>query len=1681
MFNMTKIRASHGSGKSFYANHLSSNDYYSEHEKVRGYWLGELADAFGLRGEIVTSREFSLFQKNINPKTHGKLTQKNIPGGPRFFDFQCAAPKSVSVMSLFDERLMEAHIESVRIAMSELEKFAAVRVRHGENVRTNNYETTGQLIYAEFTHDTSRELDPQLHTHNVVCNVTRSHDGKFKALETLEMCRAIRYAGKVYHNAMALKCRELGYDTVDVRDKKGNIVWYDLKCVSDELMERFSKRRIAIEKAEAEFIAQHGRKPTLSENNDLSLSTRSGKMKNSTKEKVREFQLGQLSHQEEEELYAAVKHAKAWGTAAISLSREETVEQLRKVLEELYERESVLKQDKILAEVLNRNLGKVDLEVLKDSIPEVRELRNLGGDDANPYYAPEAVIERELLAIDSVDQQRGIFEAIAPEFVAFAGDESHKKQAELIHGLLNSKDRFNLFRGVAGAGKTSTLQEFCKGLKSGGIENIVLVAPTNSAADVLKQEGFEQSRTVAAFLLNPRKPPENSYLIIDESGLNSLREGVEILKLARRNNYRVLFVGDARQHTAVESGDFFRLLEDYSQIQKFSLTEIHRQRNEEYRRGIFECAMGQFEQAFERFDKQNFIHDGKQNYLNEAAEQYMTYTEQGQYLNRAILVAPTHDECDKLTASVRAKLKEIEVIRGAGRETEVFRSWNKPKAWLKDASNFQLGMTIGFIRNMKGVGNAGEVTRIEAVDGKQLVLTNGKRIFAKGASDFINVGEMRKIELCAGDLIQFRVNLKAKKIYNGTLAHVSADPGKVEILYSDGRPRELIDMPENYAAFDYGWVTTSHKSQGRTAENVVVAAESLDRKAFYVALSRGRKEMSLHCPDKEHLRRSLARRTGERASIHDLIRNREIPPNALLPLSEKIRAQKAKILPDFSYKDIVKRTKATLRKVKAMLNDAATIRRMRKHRERLYNEYTRFEAEEPAVGLIGKVVGKITGLFKKAEVVPEPTDATAREHVQDAEQEQERETARILERKALWKVFEEAWSDYIEKRKEYHALHGGGEVFELTDREKRFHQKQLSRRSREESPEPLPFWMENWREIAESEAQKSRDVLVNRLAEEKRQELDKLWNIAEKQWDELISSRKKFYEERHMKSEFRPWPEEEAFVQAQTARRAGGLEPEAIPDELQNWREGADDEVRRLIEEQARQREIMLRTLWENFEQVLQKYQNDRSAYQREFHPEQGEYHLSRTEQLELEHLKEQRDAGLPPELPEWMLVDWKAKAELKRELLGKWKDADLRWENYLAERQAYQDEFYSGRKYELSSEEQQFVQQQKLRRKHDLKPEIPEWLDNWREKAEAVRQKEYEAEAQWKWKWKNFDEVWGVYRSGKKKLSTFESAYQRIVEQRRSAYQLPPEYPELPEWMRTEDVLEIYRRQRAVEDIRNKLGIHPGDEDQVVNPVRKTYYESRKAELAERIAEYDRNVILEKLPEWMKERNPGKELKEKIRNGIYLKYRCHVEDEKSLSSMAWLELQKRKLRAKAEYENYEHRLLIPPATQKQIAELEDFVEAAYLDSYPDDLNREDAENLLRGLREEEKHQALEKERRLHPAKKWTLRTLEALYQAGRLKKLPEEICEREARGLINEITEHDSANEFEKGQIRRAIRDGVLPHSVEKRLANLTQGEYRELLAQARNAREAAALERECREQEHPRQVSRNRGGMDR
>ncbi len=126
MFTMARIKAVRGKGKEFFLNHLSCNDYYSEKECVEGVWHGRLAEDFGIANQTVSANIFSLFQQNINPVTRQKLTQRTVAGGIRFYDFQCSAQKSVSVMSLFDKRLIGAHRpDSLRLGiMHYLRRYA---------------------------------------------------------------------------------------------------------------------------------------------------------------------------------------------------------------------------------------------------------------------------------------------------------------------------------------------------------------------------------------------------------------------------------------------------------------------------------------------------------------------------------------------------------------------------------------------------------------------------------------------------------------------------------------------------------------------------------------------------------------------------------------------------------------------------------------------------------------------------------------------------------------------------------------------------------------------------------------------------------------------------------------------------------------------------------------------------------------------------------------------------------------------------------------------------------------------------------------------------------------------------------------------------------------------------------------------------------------------------------------------------------------------------------------------------------------------------------------------------------------------------------------------------------------------------------------------------------------------
>ncbi len=172
---MLTIRAmSDGAGYS--ARHLEHSDYYAEGERVRGQWQGRGAEMLGLAGEV-QSEQFEGLRQGIDPQSGEFLRQRHSADrtaadgttqsrGRNLYDFTISAPKSVSVMAQVggDARLVEAHKKAVQEALKELECQAASRVRRD---RANDNRITGNLVLAVYHHDTSRELDPQLHTHAV--------------------------------------------------------------------------------------------------------------------------------------------------------------------------------------------------------------------------------------------------------------------------------------------------------------------------------------------------------------------------------------------------------------------------------------------------------------------------------------------------------------------------------------------------------------------------------------------------------------------------------------------------------------------------------------------------------------------------------------------------------------------------------------------------------------------------------------------------------------------------------------------------------------------------------------------------------------------------------------------------------------------------------------------------------------------------------------------------------------------------------------------------------------------------------------------------------------------------------------------------------------------------------------------------------------------------------------------------------------------------------------------------------------------------------------------------------------------------------------------------------------------------------------------------------------------------
>jgi conjugative relaxase-like TrwC/TraI family protein len=859
---MLTIRAmSNGAG--YASRHLSANDYYSQDEGVVGQWFGKGAEKLGLTGEVKLE-DFEAVRQQLDPTTGEKLRQRqsadrvNEDGtlqsqGRNLYDCTVSAPKSVSVMAIVggDERLIEAHRKAVAEMLHETEAVAATRVRLNG---ANEDRTTGNVVMACYEHDASRELDPQLHTHCVAANVTFDPvEDRWKALQARPFYEQRRMLTEVYRNALAREVQALGYTIESRHDAKGRDLGFEIAGLSTKLLKKYSRRSAQRDAAIAEFTETNGREPTDNEVTVLVRNTREPKLKEISTAEVREQQQTRLTAQDRKELQTAREHADKNNCRA---QHSNPFHSLNYALEHVFERVSVATEHELLETALQHGRGTMTMDDLRTALKVTEVSGNLLR--AGSEIATQASLERERDMIHLVNEDLGAHERLGGNRQHDPSRKLTAEQNQAVQFVLDSRDFAVSVQGAAGTGKTAMLTELQRELAHG--ERLVTaVAPTQGAVEELQKVGFVEAMTIEGLLENSEAQSwlKGRALVIDEAGMVSGRQMHELLKLAKKQDARIILSGDTSQLQSVEACDALRVIEKESLIKTVSLNEVKRQQVKAYREAV-EALREDPAVGFEKLTQMDAVKITPFEQRPEAVARAYSAAH-----GEALVVCPSHDEIERVTHAIREQ-QRAEGLLEKGSLVDSLKPLNWTQAQKREPKNFEPGLVLVFHKGTKDAQRHQAFEVVDVQDGRIIAKDDQGREVAfngKQAKAF-TVSEKREIEVATGDKLLLQQNRRGDlHVTNGERVSVQYVDSDGFIHLEDGRI-----LPKDYKQFHYGYAITAHRAQGKSVDHVIVSGDAMSKELFYVAASRGRKSIEVYTSDVELLQESIGRSAARQSA-----------------------------------------------------------------------------------------------------------------------------------------------------------------------------------------------------------------------------------------------------------------------------------------------------------------------------------------------------------------------------------------------------------------------------------------------------------------------------------------------------------------------------------------------------------------------------------------------------------------------------------------------------------------------------------------------------------------------------------------------------------------------------------------------------------------------------------------------
>ncbi len=889
------------------ASYFERDGYYSKDDpahKEASAWAGRGAEELGLSGPV----DSDAFRAILEGKVPGgrQLGRKDLDGNIQHRpgrDVTLSAPKSVSLMALVggDERIVEAHDRAVGRTLSWIEK-NAIETRMQDKATGAMVQAGGQkMVAATFRHDTSRNLDPQLHTHAVIANMVQGEDQKWRTMVDDGLFKGKMTIGAIYRAELAQGLQDLGYG-IEKTHPDGR---FEIEGVSREVIEEFSTRRSEIEAA----MREHGLGGT---GDNPHLAARATLMTRAAKRNV-----------ERDELHRSWERQAAEMGFSAETVRQQARETERKLLvpdlftdrgqpaaeaatwavEHLSERQAVFGHGDLLAATLSREPGAVTVEAAERAVSELETeggLHAARGLDHGRHWTTDAAIGRESEAIALMHAGQGAGKAIMRNWIAetkLHGGRLNEGQKEAVKMVLSSKDRVVGVQGYAGTGKTTMLKRLRTLAESRDYQAVGL-APSASAARTLERESGIESETLQRFLARHagviegrgtvkgfrqlRASFSKTVLVVDESSLASSEQMRDLLKAATSLRVpRVVLVGDEKQLGAVEAGKPFEQLRRAG-MQTAVMDEILRQRDMELKEAVRAGLAGEVRTAFEKLGDRVVQMDRGQLGL-EAAERWLKLSPEQRA--GAGVIAPTRALRDEINTRIRENLIAEGAVSGPARKGKKLVPRGLTRAEMARASNYSAGDTVIFNRPYKTLGvEKGDEREVARVDydrntvwldggGGDPVAWRPYRIAA--AKGGVEVYRSEEMELRAGDRVRWTRNDPGSELVNGEAAVVESIEKKgVRFRLENGKEAGLDEDDPQLRHMDRAWAATVHSFQGKTVDHIVAAMPAgnpnlTNQRAFYVAISRARDHAELVTDDARKLSDQLERATGERISALD--------------------------------------------------------------------------------------------------------------------------------------------------------------------------------------------------------------------------------------------------------------------------------------------------------------------------------------------------------------------------------------------------------------------------------------------------------------------------------------------------------------------------------------------------------------------------------------------------------------------------------------------------------------------------------------------------------------------------------------------------------------------------------------------------------------------------------------------